>query len=215
MCRDALKHLHYDPLMDTTKKIAAAALLFSLLSLPRLVSQNIATPSILPKWEFGLRGGAGVSMIHLEGRKPYAVTTKLMAGRNMEYDNRPKPEIQSGIYLTRNLGHRWSVRSELTLVTNNQRNLQIALGVFPRYQVNSWLKLEAGVEAKTPLFTREKIEERYWFGAAIGSQGLEFNLRFSPTYERPILVGEKEWLGTFQAGATARLAKIGQLFRGN
>jgi hypothetical protein len=199
----------------STLKIWAYTILCGLLSIPMANSQTVSIPVVTPKWEFGLRSGAGFSSIHLDGRNPRSEWIQIGGGRTRYGNSDPRGELYVGAFATRHFGQRWSVRSELSAVSKTYEGMSMALGVFPRYRLNSWLSLEAGIEHRLPLSNWGKSETRFSGGLVFGGKDLEFNLRFAPSYQPTTPFGRSSWLGSFQVGASYRLASVGKIFRKN
>lgn len=197
-----------------SSKIWASTALWLLLALPVVHSQTSDMLLTRPKWEFGLRSGAGFSSIQLDGRNPrteyfvYGGSSRVLYGNSS-----PRSELYLGAYATRNFRRNWSVRSELSVVSKTYEGMSVSLGVFPRYRLTNWLKLETGMEHRIPLSGWGKSESRFTVGAVFGGKDLEFNLRFAPSYQPATPYGKNAWLGSFQAGASVRLASISKVFR--
>ncbi len=189
-------------------------MLWLLLALPMAHSQTSDLLLSRPKWEFGLRSGVGFSSIHLDGRNPYTEYFVYGGGNGPRYGNSsPRSELYLGAYATRNFGRNWSIRSELSVVSKTYEGMSMSLGIFPRYRLTNWMKLETGFEHLQPLSSLGKSESRFSIGAVFGMKDLEFNLRFAPGYQSAVPYGKKAWLGSFQAGASVKLASIGKVFR--
>jgi len=195
-------------------KIWASTALWLLLALPVAHSQTSDILLSRPKWEFGLRSGAGFSGMHLDGQNPHSEHFVLRGDKGARYGNSsPRAELYLGAYATRNFGSNWSIRSEFSAVSKNYEGMSMSLGLFPRYRLTNWLKLETGFEHRLPLSAWGKSESRFSVGAVFGGKDLEFNLRFAPGYQSNTPYSSKSWLGSFQAGASFRLASIGKVFR--
>jgi hypothetical protein len=196
-------------------KFWVATVLWLLLVLPLAVCQTTPITSSNPKWDFGLRGGAGFSSIHLDNRQPFTEYFRSGGGRIRYENSNPKAELYLGAYATRHFGQKWSLRSELSLVSKSYEGMSLSMGVFPRYQLTKWMKLETGFETRVPLSVWGRSETRFAIGAAFGRKDVEFNVRFAPSYQpaSPFNRGST-WLGAFQAGASFKLASVGKVFRG-
>lgn len=196
-------------------KFWVATVLWLLLALPMVNSQTTLILSSKPKWEFGVRGGAGFNSIHLDNRQSFTEYFIYGAGRVRFGNSNPKSELYLGAYATRHFGQKWSLRSELSLASQTYEGMSMSLGVFPRYQLAKWMKLETGFETRVPLSGYGRAETRFAIGAAFGSKDVEFNVRFSPSYQpaSPFNRGST-WLGAFQAGMSLNLVKVGKVFKG-
>lgn len=184
------------------------------LAAPLAYCQSTNLPLATPKWEFGLRSGAGVSAIPLNGNLPRLEYFVLGGNNKVRYSNSPRAELYLGGYATRNFGPKWSLRSELSMVSKTYEGMSAALGVFPRYRLTPWLSLETGVEHRMPLSVWGRRESRFSIGAVLGAKDLEFNLRFAPAYQPTSPYGRSHWAAAFQVGASYRLASVGKIFRG-
>ncbi len=191
----------------------AVAVLWLLLALP-LGGQNTAALTPTPKWEFGLRGGAGLNLIPFNGRRA-RIRYRILSGNNIQYGNSsPRPEIYIGSYATRNFRQHWSIRSELSAISQTYEGMSLSIGAFPRYSLTSWLNLETGLETRIPFSKWGRVETRFSVGAAFGLKGLEFNLRFAPVYQSLTPFSRGAWFGSMQAGASFKLASAGKLLKG-
>jgi len=197
----------------STSKIWANTVLCLLLAMPMAYSQTTNIPVVTPKWEFGLRSGAGFSSIHLDGRNPRSEWIQIGGGRTRYGNSDPRGELSVGAFATRHFGQKWSVRSEVSAVSRTLEGMSMAVGVFPRYRLNSWLSLEAGIEQRLPLSNWGNSETRFSGGLVFGGKDLEFNLRFAPSYQPTTPFGRSTWLGSFQVGASYKLASVGKIFR--
>lgn len=196
-------------------KIWAATVLWLLLALPFVHGQNIAVSPVKPKWEFGLRGGAGFSSIQLDKRQPRPRVITFSDGR-IRYENihQARPELYIGGYATRYFGERWSLRSELSLISQTHEGMSLSAGMFPRYRLTNWLNLEAGFESRLALSSLGRSESRFSIGAAINHKDMEFNFRFAPGYQPATIYGKGGWTAGIQVGASFKLASIGKGMRG-
>lgn len=191
-------------------KIWAYTLLCWILALPMAYCQMLNIPVPTPKWEFGLRSGAGFNSIHLEGHNPRAPWVS-HGGGALHYGNANQhAELYVGAFATRHFGQKWSVRSELSAVSRTYEGMSIALGVFPRYRLNNWFSLEAGIEQRMLLSNWEQSETKFTGGIVFGRKDLEFNLRFGPYYQPTTPFGREAWLGSIQVGTSIRLASAGK-----
>ncbi len=198
-----------------TLKIWAATVVWLLLALPFVYGQNIPVSPVKPKWEFGLRGGAGFSSLHLDNRSPRRQVIHLSDG-SIWYDrpNSTRSELYIGGYATRYFGERWSLRSELSVISQTYDGMSLSAGLFPRYRLAKWLNLEAGFESRLALSPQGRSESRFSIGAAINHKDLEFNFRFAPGYQPATIYGKGGWTAAVQVGASFKLASIGKGMRG-
>ena len=126
-------------------KFWASNIVWMLLSTSTAYSQALDYSAPLPKWEFGLRGGAGLSSLHLDRRQSLVVISSRSRGRGYNDPTR-HGELYIGSYATRHFGRHWSVRSELSLISQTYVAMSGSLGIFPRYCLTNWLSLETGIE---------------------------------------------------------------------
>ncbi len=189
-----------------SSKIWGNTLLCWLLALPLARTQNttIVTP-VAPKWEFGIRGGAGFNKTHIARHYQYAYG-----------ENATQREYYLGGYATRHFGSRWSLRSELSLLTtpSTPNNLELTVGLLSRYRLTHWLSLEAGLEAKQVISGFNRNNSNLWLGTVLNWKNVEFNLRYAPSYAPTTPFACGGWGGNFQVGASFRLAKVGKLLKG-
>lgn len=199
-------------LMLSLKNWASTAV-WLLLALPFVHAQNTAIAPVKPKWEFGLRGGVGFSSIQLDNRLPRTQIRSYSGGRAQYEDvNKTRSELYIGGYATRYFGTRWSLRSELSLISQTNGGMSLSAGIFPRYRLTNWLNLEAGFESRLALSYLGKSESRFSIGTAISHKDMEFNFRFAPVYRPTTIYGKGAWTGAIQVGASFKLAKIGKGF---
>ncbi len=196
-------------------KFWVATVLWLLLALPMVNSQTTLVPSTKPKWEFGVRGGVGFNSIHLDNRQPFTEYFTVRGGRAIHGTSNPKSELYLGAYATRHFSQKWSLRSELSLLSQTYEGTSISLGVFPRYQLTKWMKLETGFETRLPVSGFVSAETRFAIGAAFGAKDVEFNVRFAPSYQPVTPFNQnKTWLGALQVGMSVNLVKVGKVFKG-
>ena len=169
------------------------------MALPLLQAQNTPNPApVTPKWEFGLRSGAGFH------------TSNLFLGIDPNGRNSPM-EYYGGAYLTRNLSNRWSLRSELSAVLYPYNNLALTVGLFPRYRLTNWLSLEAGIESKQVIAGYDRNNAKIWLGTAFHWKKLELNFRFAPGYTPSSRFSRGAWHNTIQLGLSYKLSKTSKL----
>lgn len=161
----------------------------------------------ISKWEFGLRGGVGT--FQSQPKRERINFSGLGAGQTDQ-----GAQYYLGGFLTRNFNQRWSLRSELSLLTNPYQNGGISLGLFPRYKLTNWLSLEAGVEARQMFAGNTPKTSNAWLGAAFTLGKVEFNARFSPGYNHASNVPYSQkgyWTNGLQLGMSLTLGKKGKL----
>ena len=185
-------------------KIQISAVLCGFLALPFAYTQDVKIQDVVafkPKWEVGLRSGAGFNLSHSE---------RQVERSGNAYYVRPLPykEYYLGGYLTRHFKPRFSLRSELSFLSNTYTGSAVTVGLFPRYKLNHWLSLEAGAEATHTLTEKGKNTYRGWLGVALGFEDMEFNLRFSPNHQSASQFGPASWNNLLQAGMSVNLAKL-------
>jgi hypothetical protein len=197
-----------------SSKIWACTGLCWLLALPLASTQNIdISKPATPKWEFGLRGGAGFNASHIERRFMYTLQG---SGSPQFFSERPRynREYYLGGYATRFLSPRWSLRSELSILSTSYNGPALTVGLFPRYKLTNWLSLEAGFEASHALSNWGRNGVRGSLGAEIGWKNIGFNVRFSPSYSPPSMFGRGGWHNTLQVGMSYKLSKLSKLANG-
>ncbi len=181
------------------------------LALPWAFSQNTDLVLPKPKWEFGIRTGAGFNYLHLSGGTPnasYIVEKNVFVVLN----NGAKSELYLGAYATRYFASRWSLRSELSIVSTPGYQLQGSLGAFSRYRINKWLQLEAGLETRSGKIWGAGMVNKFTVGAVLKHKNLEFNMRFAPSYQPAGPFNRNDaWFGSVQAGVSVKLASLGKL----
>jgi hypothetical protein len=183
------------------KSVIAAALL-SLVFLMSLGAQNL--PS---KWQFGVKAGFRMQMLPLgggQGGDNYLVAREGMHG---------------GVFATRQLNAKWSLRGEIEYGRSTNRYgeaySRLTYVLAPRYQVNSWLALEAGLEARQPGLTTswvisrprpmERANVSAFAGVAMKLGTGELNLRYAPGYQPNSPVSRGGWTHGIQVGISAPL----------
>lgn len=181
-----------------------------LVALPFVKAQELKIPeTVLPlqKWEFGLRGGTGFNLT--QGRKQTIGYTA--SDGSFQYVDVNAPDYREyylGGYLTRNFNSRWSLRSELSMLSTRDAGSAVTVGLFPRYKLNKWLSLETGVEAQHRISGFGKNAYRAYVGAAAKVGDVEFNVRFSPNYQKPTAFSRGGWNNILQAGMSVNLSKL-------
>lgn len=196
-------------------KFWACTTLCWLLALPFANTQNMNTlVTVNPKWEFGLRGGAGFNLSHLVNQQRYDLPRQYFSTRIISERPNSTRELYMGAYATRYFNNRWSLRSELSLLSTNNNGPFVTVGLFPRYKLTNWLSLEAGLEVTHTLSKLSTNGGTAWFGAAVGNKNLEFNVRYSPNYEPSTQFGRGGWNHTIQAGVGIKLLKVSNLVKG-
>ncbi len=181
------------------------------LALPWAFSQNTDLVLPKPKWEFGIRSGAGFNNLHLSNGTPNVSYTVEQNGF-VAINNEVKTELYLGAYATRYFASRWSLRSELSIVSSPGYRLQYSLGAFSRYRINRWLQLEAGLEARSGKYWGAGMDNKFSVGAVLKHKDMEFNLRFAPNCQRRGIFEQKgSWFGSVQAGVSVKLASLGKL----
>ncbi|MEI6410725.1 MAG: hypothetical protein WCR52_15150 [Bacteroidota bacterium] len=183
------------------KSVIAAALL-SLVFLMSLGAQNL--PS---KWQFGVKAGFRMQMLPNgggQGGDNYLIQREGMHG---------------GIFATRQLNTKWSLRGEIEYGRSVNRNgeefSRLTYVLAPRYKLNSWLTLEAGLEARQPGLTTswviagprpmERANANVFAGVALKLGTGELNLRYSPGYQANSPSSRGGWTHGFQIGISAPL----------
>lgn len=192
-----------------SSKLLTSIIVWLLLALPAVHSQTLNIHPIFPKWDFGLRGGAGFSFIPLDRRQSSIFISSGSLGEGLIFRY---GELYLGSYVTRYFGRHWSVRSELSVISKTLGTISASLGVFPRYRLTKFLNLETGMEARLPFNGWERARSRFSVGAAFGIKQLEFNLRISPDYQPPTPYNRGGWSASCHAGVSTKLANIGNLF---
>jgi hypothetical protein len=151
------------------------------------------------KWEVGLKGGFDYSI--------FSRTTWKDAVNSGSF------KLNGGVFATRHLKDRWSIRGELGVSPfagfNNKTQTLLSAGVFPRYRFNRIIDLELGLEARKSFSSNAPnyLQTRLWLGAAIHLGKVELNLRFAPGYQRKSAFSNGGWFNSFQLGISIPLFK--------
>lgn len=193
--------------------------LCSLLAMPFSFSQNLlnapATTKAVPqpsiaKWSFGLRGGVGSFQTAKFRRNNqfvyYNGSPVTLTDQGMQY--------YLGGYATRHFNERWSLRSELSILSNPGINAGVSLGLFPRYKLVRWLSLEAGIEARQMFSGNSPQSSNAWLGVALTGKNVEFHARFSPGYTPGNKFLKGGWSSALQIGMSVNLGKKGRVYIG-
>lgn len=179
--------------------------------------QETSTPTV-PKWEFGLQGGAGLTTTHLFNHFAGRRDVFVVGGNNISSYSSSRPnsstELFIGGFATRRLNERWALRGELSWRKAANGNA-ISLGAFTRYRALPWLQLEAGLEARQAISGDAHNDSKIWLGAAFGKKNVEFNVRFAPGFMPKNAFQNGGFIGTAQVGVSVKLAAIGGLFGGH
>ena len=183
-----------------SSKVWAPTVLWLLLSLSSIVAQNTLGTPVIPKWEFGLRAGAGFDMTHVVKKGDVTYVYPDGQTTNANY---------LGAFATRNFNQRWSLRTELSAIAGPKSALSV--GVYPRYHLTKWLGLEAGIEARNLFDVGEKNQSKVWLGTALSWKGMEFNIRYSPSFVPKTAYLQQNWQHSFQVGLSLNLARVGKV----
>jgi len=174
-----------------------------------------ATETAIPqltisKWSIGLRGGIGSFQIPQFRRNGQLV---FINGQQERATDQGAQYFLGG-YATRNFNERWSLRSELSILTNPGQNAGISLGLFPRYKLTNWVSLEAGVEASQMFSGDTAQSSNAWLGVALTAKNIEFHARFSPGYTPGTSFYRGGWSNALQLGMSFNLGKKGRVYIG-